>query len=948
MCFFYIYGNIHCIAGKRMPVKFAAHPALEEVKASMSSLPWQSMEINDVMSHFKVSPENGLSESEAQKRLRNNGHNLLEEKKKTSPLVIFLNQFRDFMVLVLLGATLVSGLLQEYSDAITILVIVMVNAVLGFIQEFKAERSLEALRDLTAPTARVLREGARTEIPAEELVPGDIVVLEAGDRIPADIRICEERQLSVNEAPLTGESEPVLKQSAAIAGDADALGDRYNMVFMGTMAVGGKGSGVVVATGMDTEMGRVAYLIQDAGEGDTPLQKRLAQMGKFLVIGCLLVCALVVAMGLARGLPAYKMFMAGVSLAVAAIPEGLPAVVTIALAIGVQRMVKKNAIVRKLPAVETLGCATVICSDKTGTLTQNKMNVQEIWAGGNSFKIEGDGYSPQGTFLSKGSRIKPGQIPDLLLALTVATLCNNSELHKGSVEVRPMWRGSRAEWNISGDPTEGALLVSGARAGLWRSDLERRMKRLGEIAFDGVRKRMTVIYSGESGPVAYMKGAPEEILSRCNRIYYGSEVKQLTEDMRREVLEQVETMASMALRNLASAYSPLSSGVDYNAADSVENDMIFVGLYGMMDPPRNEVLPAIKKCHTAGIKTVMITGDHRTTAVAVARMLRLLPYGGGVISGRELDLMSDSELEKVADSTYVYARVTPEHKLRIVKALKRRGHVVAMTGDGVNDAPAVKEADIGIAMGRTGTDVTREAAALILADDNFTTIVNAVEEGRSIYDNIRKFIRFLLACNAGEILTMFLAMLVGLPLPLRAIQILWINLVTDGLPAMALGVDPAEAGVMERPPRAPTEGIFARGLWQKIAARGIVIGLTTIGVFAWSLQQGMLLDEARTMAFSTLIVTQLIFVFHCRSETAGFLSMGLFSNPYLVAAVLSSFGMLLLVLYNPALAVVFGTVPLNLEHWLIVFGVSLLPNLLRGLWVMAAGMITPRVVVVRK
>ncbi len=914
----------------------------------MSRLPWSKMEINDVLAHYRVKMETGLPEGEAKKRLQNNGHNVLLEKKKISPLLILLNQFRDFMVLVLLAATLVSGLLREYSDALTIIFIVLVNAVLGFIQEYKAERSLEALREMTAPTARVLRNGVRIELSAEELVPGDIVLLEAGDRVPADIRICEERQLSVNEAPLTGESVPVMKQTEMLEVDFDTPGDQLNMSFMGTMVVGGKGSGVVVATGMETEMGRIAHLIQEAQDDDTPLQKRLEQMGKYLVLGCLLVCALVVVMGLMRGLPAYKMFMAGVSLAVAAIPEGLPAVVTIALAIGVQRMVKKNAIVRKLPAVETLGCATVICSDKTGTLTQNKMNVQEIWTGGRSFKIEGDGYSPQGIFLSHGKRVKPGQEPDLMLALTVATLCNNATMRKGSVEIKPLWRGSRAEWNIDGDPTEGALLVSAARAGLWRSDLERRMRRIGEIPFDSVRKRMTVIYSGEGGPVAYIKGAPEEIISRCRRIYRDGMVRELTEDTKQEILAEVETMAALALRNLASAYRPLPAGLDHNQADHVESDFIFIGLYGMMDPPRSEVLPAIKKCHSAGIRTVMITGDHKTTAVAVARMLRLLPYGGNTVTGRELDTMSDAILEKEVENTYVYARVTPEHKLRIVRALKRCGHIVAMTGDGVNDAPAVKEADIGIAMGRTGTDVTREAAALVLADDNFASIVNAIEEGRSIYDNIRKFIRFLLACNVGEILTMFLAMLVGLPLPLRAIQILWINLVTDGLPAMALGVDPAEKGVMERPPRSPSESIFARGLWQKILSRGIVIGLTTIGIFAWSLQQGAVLDEARTMAFATLIVTQLVFVFQCRSEKAGGASLGFFTNLYLIGAVLSSFGLLLLVVYQPALAVVFGTVPLDLGQWLLISFVTLLPYMLRYILRAVSAFVSPRVAVVRK
>jgi Ca2+-transporting ATPase len=905
------------------------------------------MSRNDVSSQLEVDFAGGLTEAEAQRRLSQAGNNVLAEKKKHSPLLIFLGQFRDFMVLVLLFAALVSGLLGEYSDAITIMIIVLVNACLGFVQEYRAERSLEALRDLTAPAARVLRDRTRREVPAEELAPGDVVLLEAGDRIPADIRLFEARQLTVNEAPLTGESEPVLKNTAALPGESTALGDQRNMAFMGTMVVSGRGSGVVVATGMTTEMGRVAHLIQEAEQGETPLQKRLGQLGRYLVLGCLVVCALVVAMGLAQGLPAYKMFMAGVSLAVAAIPEGLPAVVTIALAIGVQRMVRKNAIVRRLPAVETLGCATVICSDKTGTLTQNKMNVREIWAAGRLYRVEGEGYSPRGIFMRDKTRVNPAAEEPLLLALSAAVLCNNAQIRKGTVEIRPLWRGGKtSQWNIDGDPTEGALLVAGARAGLWRDDLEREKQRLAEIPFDGTRKRMTVVYSGDSGPVAYVKGAPEELLARCDRIFLDGGVKELTSDWRREIAERVEIMAALALRNLAVAYRPLDAAGNYDAG-TVERDLILLGVLGMMDPPRSEVLPAVKKCSAAGIRTIMITGDHKTTAVAVARMLRLLPAGGEVLTGTELDGMSDEQLARVADRIFVYARVTPEHKLRIVRALKKSGHVVAMTGDGVNDAPAVREADIGIAMGRTGTDVTREAAALVLADDNFATIVSAVEEGRGIYNNIRKFIRFLLSCNTGEILTMFIAMLAGLPLPLRAIQILWINLVTDGLPAMALGVDPTGRSVMAGPPRPPSEGIFAKGLWLKIIGRGLLIGVATVAVFAWSLREGMPLDGARTMAFATLIVSQLFYVFDCRRESAADRS-SLFSNPYLVGAVLSSFGLLLLVIYQPRLAVAFGTVPLSLTGWGIIFTVSLLPNLARTVFSAAVTAVRPRVAVVRK
>ncbi|MBS3887477.1 MAG: calcium-translocating P-type ATPase, SERCA-type [Dethiobacter sp.] len=910
----------------------------------MSQLPWSGMTFQNTLQYFQVKAEQGLSRDEAADKLHKNGPNLLSEKQKTSSILLFCYQFRDFMVLVLLGATLLSGLLGEYTDALVIIGIVIVNAVLGFMQEYRAEKSLEALRELTAPMARVVRDGVRLELPAEKLVPGDIVLIEAGDRIPADIRLGEVRQLSVNEASLTGESEPINKQVEVPGCLGSSLGDRVNMVFMGTMAVGGRASGIVVATGMQTEMGLVAHLIQEAGEEATPLQKRLEQMGRLLVAGCLLICGLVVAMGLAQGLPAYKMFMAGVSLAVAAIPEGLPAVVTIALAVGVQRMVRKNAIVRRLPAVETLGCATVICADKTGTMTQNKMNVREVWAGGHQYQVEGEGYLPQGRFLAGGQPVKANSEPGLMLALTAAVLCNNAQLRKGNLEVKAIWRGgSRAEWGIHGDPTEGALLVAGARAGVWLEDLERQSRRVGEIPFDGLRKRMSVIYSSPKGNLLYVKGAPEIIMSLCSKIFYNGQVVDFSAALRKDVFDKTEVMAGMALRNLAVAYKMIAPG--QQISEDLEENLVFAGLFGMMDPPRPEVMSAILKCRKAGIKTVMITGDHKTTALAIARMLRLLPLDGRVMTGGELDETSDLQLEKAVENTYVYARVTPEHKLRIVRALKRRGHVVAMTGDGVNDAPAVKEADIGIAMGKTGTDVTREAASMVLADDNFNTIVAAVEEGRSINDNIRKFIRFLLACNTGEILTMFIAMLAGLPLPLRAIQILWINLVTDGLPAMALGVEPTEKGVMDRPPRHPQEGIFARGLWQKILGRGSLIGITTVLVFAWALEQGMEVDTARTMTFATLIVAQLLYVFSCRRENSTLSLTGFFSNGWLLAAVFSSFALLLVVIYHPPLASVFATVPLSLEQWGVIIFAASLPTVINLILLVGKTLILPRLVV---
>lgn len=735
-----------------------------------------------------------------------------------------------------------------------------------------------------------------------------------------------------------------MKTSVPLAEESPALGDCVNMVFMGTMSVGGYGSGVVVATGMATQMGRIAHLIQEAEEEETPLQKRLEQLGRLLVAGCLAICSLVILLGLLRGLELYRMFLAGISLAVAAIPEGLPAVVTIALALGVQRMAKKNAIVRRLPAVETLGCATVICSDKTGTLTQNKMNVREIWAGGRHYTVEGEGYVPHGTFMREGKKIKPQDEPVLLLALTAAVLCNNARLFRSGMPVAPLWRQKKATWEIQGDPTEGALLAAGAKAGLWREDLEQKLRRVAEEPFDGTRKKMSVLYEGRNGQVLYVKGAPEIVLASCTQIYYEGQVVELSRTLRAEVLQQLEKMAALALRTLAVAYRPQTGG----PGQIREENLIFLGLLGMMDPPRPEVQPAIRKCHRAGIKTVMITGDHKTTAVAVARSLQLLPRHGKVLTGREMDAMTDKELEQAVEQIYVYARVTPEHKLRIVRALKRRGHIVAMTGDGVNDAPAVKEADIGIAMGVSGTDVTREAAAMVLADDNFATIVNAVEEGRGIYENIRKFIRFLLACNTGEILTMLLAMLAGLPLPLRPIQILWINLVTDGLPAMALGIDPSDSRVMERKPRHPAESIFARGLWEKILGRGLVIGLTSVLIFAFALGRGAGLDTARTMAFVTLVIAQLVYVFDCRSEQLTVWQVSIFSNVWLLAAVFSSLLLLALVLYHPGLTAVFVTTPLSAKQWLLIAGAAVAPEILSGLLALLKAIFLPRAATLRK
>lgn len=888
-------------------------------------LPWL-----DVVKALEVHPSKGLSLKEVNRRLTEFGRNMLQTKKGTHPVFVFLGQFKDFMVLVLLAATIVSGLLGEIADAITIMAILIVNATLGFIQEYRAEKSMESLKSLTAPEARVLRDGMESRIPAADLVPGDIVLLEAGDRIPADIRWIQAVNIEVEESALTGESHPVGKMVSALNDELTPMADRSNMGYMGTIVVNGRGAGVIIATGMDTEMGIIAGMIQSVEDEETPLQKRLDQLGKYLVLISLVVCGLVVATGVWRGEGFYKMFLAGVSLAVAAIPEGLPAIVTVALAIGVQRMVKRKAIVRKLPAVETLGCATVICSDKTGTLTQNEMTVRQIYSDRRMIAVTGQGYDPKGEFHGGD----PMKIKDPLNeALKVAALCNNSTLTKKGVQVAGLFRSSSKEspWGIEGDPTEGALLVAAAKAGIWRETLERKEERIGEIPFDSDRKRMSVVYKGKHERKAYVKGAPDVILRLCKSELTSEGIVELTDIRRRTIMRANDEMARKALRVLAVAERTLRA--EDKQDKRIEENLVFVSLMGMIDPPRASAGKAIQVCRRAGIKPVMITGDHRLTAEAVAQELGILRGNSkGIMTGAELEQISDEELEKRVMDISVYARVTPKDKLRIVRALKKNKQVVAMTGDGVNDAPAVKEADIGIAMGKTGTDVTKEASAMVLADDNFATIVAAVEEGRGIYDNIRKFIRYLLSCNLGEVLTMFLATLVGLPLPLLAIQILWVNLVTDGLPAMALGVDGVDKDIMSRPPRAPGESIFAHGLARKIIVRGTLIGLGTLFVFVAGLFLGGNMLVARTMAFSTLVFSQLFHVFDCKSESRGIFEVGLLSNPYLVAAVVTSTLMQLSVIYLSPLQAIFKTAPLQLWQWGIILLVAGGPSILIGLW----------------
>ncbi len=911
------------------------------------STPWHQMEAAEVAAALRTDLSAGLTEAECRRRLEEYGPNQLEGAPRVPWWRILLAQFQDFMVVVLLVATALSYGMGETADAVTIVVIVVLNALLGFVQEYRAERSLEALKELAAPTARVVRGGREVTVPARELVPGDVLLVEPGDRIPADARLVDAPGLEVEESALTGESLPVRK-SAGWVGDADApLGDRRNMLYMGTTATRGRGRALVVATGMQTEMGRIAHLIQEVGDEETPLQRRLAQLGRWLVAGCLIVCAIVVAAGLLRekaltGPVISQLLMAGVSLAVAAIPEGLPAIVTVALALGVQRMIRRNAIVRRLQAVETLGCATVICSDKTGTLTKNEMMVRAAWAGGRRYTVTGDGYRPSGEFLCDSRPVSPQHEPDLAQALKSAALCSNARLVEAAPARRRGRGAGRGAYSVQGDPTEGALIVAAHKGGYPAASLHQRYPRLLELPFESERRRMSVLTEGDGGGcVLHVKGAPDVVLALCTHVLKDGRAVPLRDEDRREILGENLRMADQALRVLAVAYRPrplapgegpagLAELPADEAAARLERDLVFLGLFGMIDPPRPEAKEAVAAARRAGIRTVMITGDHPATALAVARELGVVGPEGRAVTGQELEQLSQPELIETVRECQVFARVSPQHKLQIVRALKALGEVVAMTGDGVNDAPAVKEADIGVAMGRTGTDVTKEASAMILADDNYATIVAAVEEGRGIYDNIRKFIRYLLSCNTGEVLTMFLAAVMRLPLPLLPIQILFVNLVTDGLPALALGVDPPEPDVMRRPPRRPDEGVFARRLGVKILGRGILIGLGSLAAFLIAfftlpgtpgiapLEDPAVINPARTMALATLVCAQLIHVFDCRSESRAFWEVPLSSNPWLVAAVASSVTALLLAIYWPPLAAIFGTAPLKAWQWLVV------------------------------
>jgi Ca2+-transporting ATPase len=871
---------------------------------------WHSLTVDEVCLKLESSLQ-GLSSEEASIRLNKYGFNELRKIRRFSALRIFANQFKSIFVLMLIVAALISAVMSmqrglgELTDSAVIMAIVLINAIIGFFQEYKSEKTLEAMQKLTTPKARVLRDGEIKSIEARLLVPGDVVILEEGDRIPADCRLIEAYELKTNEAVLTGESTPVEKTVEPLAPDAP-IHERRNMVFMATHVVSGRGKAIVVTTGMRTEFGKIAEQVQMMEIEEPPLKIKLDKFAKKVAYLVVALCIAIFGLEIFRGEPLIESFMVAVALAVAAVPEGLPAITTVTLAIGARNMAKRNAIVRRLASVETLGSATFICSDKTGTLTKGEMTVRQIYIGSKRIDVTGVGYEPKGSFLLNGAPYVVDE--DLKLILTAGALCSNAEL-----------KNVDGKWSVYGDPTEAALITVAAKAGLWKADLESKMPRVREIPFSSERKRMTTVHRSLDGRyVAFMKGAPEVVLRMCSRKLSASSTPHLTYGDKLEILKVNDEMASSGLRVLALAYKY----VEDPYVQDIEYDMVFIGLVGMIDPPRDEVIEAYRVCEKAGIKVAMITGDHKLTAISVAKEIGMWKTDSVALTGDDLDKMSDEELEKIVENVTVYARVSPAHKSKIVKALKKRGHIVAMTGDGVNDAPALKLSDIGIAMGITGTDVTKEAADIILADDNFATIVEAIRSGRVIYDNIRKFIRFLLACNLGELLVITVAMLLNLPIPLTPIMILWINLLTDGPPATALGVDPPDEDVMERKPRSPKEGIF-HGMLLFVIASFIVQTIGTLSSFLISyIIWGDPLNRARTLAFIQLTFFELIVIWNCRSERNCFLKVKPWSNKYLLISVLTCMVMGAVLPYIEIARTLFNLEPLTSKDWALTLGFS--------------------------
>jgi len=873
---------------------------------------WQNQSAETVLTQLRSVPT-GLTAHEAATRLAADGPNELQEGERISRWKIFLSQFKSLLIWVLIIAGIISGVMGQAVDAIAILTIVVLNAVVGFYQESKAEKSIAALKQMTAPLAKVRREGQVTMVPAKDIVLGDILALEAGDLVAADARLLETTSLKCIESALTGEAEAVTKQSALLKHANVPLGDRANMVFMGTSIAAGTGQAVVVATAMKTELGRIAGLIAGAeAEEKTPLQQKLNSFARVLVWATLGIIALLFVLGLMRGTNPLELFLTAICLAVAAVPEGLPAVVTVALALGVSRMARRRALVRKLAAVETLGSTTVICTDKTGTLTVGQMTVRALYVAGQHYEVTGEGYGPEGEVRVAGKKVETQHAGPLLELATVILGCNNAHLvHE------------KGEWKVIGDPTEGALLAAGGKAGGNQERIEKESPKRSEIPFDSDRKRSSMIRQMPDGKLrAFTNGAPGPLLKLCTRVYTATGIRPLTETDRAHILAQTSAMAKQALRVLGSAYRDLESTSAANlAADAVEHDLVFVGLSGMYDPPRPEAKIAVAKCLAAGIRVVMITGDHPDTATAIAREIGIAPATDHAVTGTELDKLTDDELRQRVTKIAVYARVTAEHKLRIIHAWKANDAVVAMTGDGVNDAPAIKGADIGIAMGKSGTEVTKQAADMIITDDNFATIVAAVEEGRGIYDNIRKTLQYLLAGNVGELLLMTICVIIGLPTPLLPIHLLWINLVTDGLPALCLATDPIDADVMKRQPRRRTERITNPSFVRAMFLTGLLTAGVAFAVYYQALKTGTT-ETARASAFAVLVFAELLRSFGARSETKSVWRIPLFTNVNLLIVVAISIGLQLLSQHNAMVGRILKTTYMSFADclWLLALG----------------------------
>lgn len=901
--------------------------------------PWHTLSVEETLALLGTDRTNGLAKAEAEARLAQVGPNALRERPQPTFWQRLLAQFQNFVIYVLIAAALLSVALGDWIEATAILAIVVLNATLGVIQEGKAEEALTALRRLAAPDAIVIRDGFQETVPASQIVPGDLVLLEAGNHVPADVRLIAAVNLKIDESSLTGESVPVDKRAdITVASDA-ILGDRKNMGYMGTTVTYGRGRAVVVSTGMATEIGKIADMIQATEEETTPLQRRLDQLGRTLSVAALAICMLVGVVIFAREIgegdtnlvSALKdSVMTAVALAIAAVPEGLPAIVTINLAIGMREMIRRNALIRRLPAVETLGSASAICSDKTGTLTQNQMTVVSLYVGGKTIEVSGSGYNPQGAFFMNGSTVDVTALPDTYRLIVGGLLASDARLETRGIAQANGNNGHQPEYRVVGDPTEGALVTLAAKANLWRDELERCYPRVAEIPFDSARKRMSTIHAlpDGSGYLAITKGAPEIVLERCTHVLSNGTARPLDEQTRIAILQSNQAFASQALRVLAIAERRLDAVPEPLTPDTVEVDLTFAGLVAMIDPARPEVSAAIEKARHAGIRTVMVTGDYPDTARAIAQQIGLLRPGGQVLRGAEVEAMSPQELAALIDEVDVFARVSPEHKVRIVEAFRARDHVVAMTGDGVNDAPALKRANIGVAMGITGTDVSRETADMVLTDDNYVSIVSAVEQGRIIYSNIRKFVYFLLSCNLAEIAVIFLTTLAGTPPPLTPIQLLWLNLLTDGAPALALGVEKGDPDIMDSPPRPVHEPIINRDMRLGMAIQTVIITAVTLLAFAIGrfLRPSVGWTLARTMAFVTLSFSELLRAYTARSEIYALHRIGFFSNRFMQYAVLTSVGLLLAVVYVPFLQDVFNTVALTATHWGYLIPLILLPS----------------------